>query len=146
MIPRFQSSGELPPGIHQATWAEVSARFGWNEHRRLLLDGLRRGIDALRHAGCATVYIDGSFVTTKDMPNDFDACWDIQGVDPARLDPVLLTLGDQRAAQKIKYLGEFLPSQTAIDRVGTVVLDFFQVSKDTGAVKGIVALDLRGAG
>jgi len=106
---------------------------------------LRRGVEALRLAGCTTVYIDGSFITTKEMPNDFDACWDIQGVDPARLDPILLTLGDQRAAQKIKFLGEFLPAQTAIDRVGTVVLDFFQISKDTGAVKGIVALDLRGA-
>ena len=145
MIPPFEPSGELPPGIHQTTWEEVASRFGWNEHRRRLLEGLRRGIEALRLAGCATVYIDGSFVTAKDMPNDFDAFWDIQGVEPARLDPILLVLGNQRAAQKVKYLGEFLPAQTPVDRVGTVVLDFFQVSKFTGAVKGIVALDLREA-
>ena len=28
MIPEFDISGNLPPGIHPATWAEVEARFG----------------------------------------------------------------------------------------------------------------------
>ena len=91
------------------------------------------------------MYIDGSFVSAQEVPNDFDACWDIQGVDSARLDPILLVLGNQRAAQKLKYLGEFLPAQAAVDRIGTVVLDFFQVSKDTGALESIIALDLREA-
>jgi hypothetical protein len=145
VIPPFDPSGDLPPGIHWADWQEISARFGWSEHRRRLLDGLGRGSDALRQAGCSTVYIDGSFVTAAEAPNDFDACWDTQGVDPGRLDPILLAFGSQRAAQKIKYLGEFLPAQAAVDLVGTVVLDFFQVNKYTGDPKGIVALDIRGA-
>ena len=144
MIPRFESSGELPPGIHLATWQEVTARFGWNEHRRRLLDGLRRGIDALRLAGCATVYIDGSFVTAREMPNDFDACWDIQGVSVALLDPILLIFENERAAQKMKYLGEFFPAQAAVDSSGTVFLEYFQFNTRTGRRKGVVAVDLRG--
>jgi len=145
VIPPFEASGDLPPGIHWATWEEMVARFGWNDQRQRLLDGLRRGIDALRFAGCSTIYVNGSFTTAAAAPNDFDACWDIQGVDVARLDPVLLTFDHQRAAQKLKYLGEFLPAQAAVGGIGTVFLDFFQTNRQTGAAKGIVALDLRGA-
>jgi hypothetical protein len=64
------------------------------------------------------VYIDGSFVTSGETPNDFDACWDIHGVDAARLDPVLLVFENQRAAQKIKYQGEFFSAQAAVDPAG----------------------------
>jgi hypothetical protein len=60
-------------------------------------------------AGCVTVYIDGSLVTAKETPGDFDACWEVTGVDVAQLDPILLTFDHQRMAQKLKYLGEFLP-------------------------------------
>ena len=42
----------------------------------------------------------GSFVTSRDAPGDFDACWDEQGVDPDALDPVLLTFDPGRATQK----------------------------------------------
>ena len=48
-------------------------------------------MENLKNAGCLTVYLNGSFVTNKEVPNDFDACWEEDGVDPAVLDPVLLT-------------------------------------------------------
>ena len=38
--------------------------------------GIRSAIDNLKEAGCLTVYINGSFVTAKQVPNDFDACWE----------------------------------------------------------------------
>ena len=47
-------------------------------------------IDSLRRAGCRTVYIDGSFATSKEIPNDFDVCWDEEDVAPELPDPVLL--------------------------------------------------------
>ena len=67
--------------------------------------GLREAMQSLKNAGCRTVYIDGSFVTDKEIPGDFDACWEEAWVDPLKLDPVLLTFADGRAAQKAKYLG-----------------------------------------
>jgi hypothetical protein len=79
---------------------------------------------ALQSAGCRTVYIDGSFVTTKLVPNDFDACWDIEGVDPESLDPVLLIFDEGRATQKAKYLGELLPAQLSESDSGGTFLDF----------------------
>ena len=60
-------------------------------------------------AGCRTVYIDGSFVTSKSEPGDYDACWDIDGVNVEALDLVFLDFSGRRAAQKRKYFGEFFP-------------------------------------
>ena len=77
------------------------------------------------------------------MPNDFDACWDIEGVDPDLLDPVLLTFDDSRAAQKAKYLGELFPAQLSEGGSGGSFLEFFQIDKETGNPKGIITLDLR---
>ena len=48
------------------------------------------------------MYLDGSFVTAKEFPSDFDGCWDPDGVDGAKLDPVLLVYDNLRAAQKAK--------------------------------------------
>lgn len=100
-------------------------------------------MQSLRVAGCKTVYIDGSFVTIKRNPGDFDGCWNIEGVEPELLDPVLLTFDAGRAAQKAKYLGELFPAQMSEGATGQTFLEFFQVEKETGAVKGIVVIDLR---
>jgi Family of unknown function (DUF6932) len=142
-IPDFDvATGNLPPGIHVATWEEVEAAFGSSARRQRLLAGLLRAMQALRAAGCTRAYIDGSFVTAKDAPGDFDACWEAQGVDPNTLDPVLLDFSNRRAAQKAKYGGElFIANQAAVP-AGTAFLDFFQRDKSTGDAKGIVAIDL----
>ena len=142
-IPDFDvATGNLPAGIHVATWEEVEAAFGSSARRQRLLAGLLRAMQALRAAGCTRAYIDGSFATAKDAPGDFDACWEAQGVDPNSLDPVLLDFSNRRAAQKAKYGGElFIANQAAVP-AGTAFLDFFQRDKSTGDAKGIVAIDL----
>jgi hypothetical protein len=96
--------------VHWASWEEVVDRFGTTAWRRELLRGLRGALEALKQAGCQTAYIDGSLVTDKESPGDFDACWDMAGVDPTLLDPVLSTFDPGRATQKAKYLGELFPS------------------------------------
>ncbi len=143
MLPAFNSDGNLPAGIHMAEWAEFTAKFGSTHRRQTLLMGLREALLNLRIAGCAAVYIDGSFVTAKPDPGDFDACWDITGVDPAVLDPVLLTFDNSRAAQKARYGGELFPAQLPEGLSGLTFLKFFQIDKSTGDPKGIVSIDLR---
>ena len=64
------------------------------------------GIESLRRAGCRTVYIDGSFATSKEIPNDFDACWEEAGVEPELLGPVLLRFDVGSAEQEARYLGK----------------------------------------
>jgi len=142
MVPPFTASGNLPPGVHWATWDEVAQRFGTTPYRVRLVEGLKLALQSLARAGCRTVYIDGSLVTAKETPGDFDACWDPEDVDVSRLDPTLLDFSNKRAAQKAKYGGELFPSSSWA-AAGKVFLDFFQIDKATGEAKGIVAIALQ---
>lgn len=144
MLPAFDLAGNLPSGVHEATWAEVVTRYGSTPHRLALLAGLKAALDALRLAGCRRAYVDGSFVTAKEAPADFDGCWEVDGVDLERLDPVLLTFADHRAAQKRKFGGEIFPSDWPADAQGTNFLRFFQRDRATGEAKGIITIDLEG--
>ena len=101
-------------------------------------------IESLRRAGCRTVYIDGSFVKCKEIPNDFDACWEEVGVEPELLDPVLLRFDAGRAEQKARYPGELFPASIGATVDVTSFLEFFQTERETGRTKGIVAVDLGG--
>ena len=144
MIPPFDANGILPPGVYWASWDEVTSRFGGSPWRQRLITGLRAALKNLKSAGCRTVYLDGSFVTSKNRPNDYDACWEETGVDPTALDPVLLTFDPGRAIQKAKYMGEFFPASITADPNGLSFYEFFQTDKRTGRPKGIVAIDLGG--
>lgn len=62
-------------------WDEAVDALGWGQRRRRLLDGLAEVIALLGAAGCRRIWVNGSFVTAKDEPGDFDACWDTDGVD-----------------------------------------------------------------
>jgi hypothetical protein len=145
MIPDLDAEGNLPPGIHPVNWGEFEAHCGSNPHRQRLLSGLRRAAQLLKIVGCQTIYVNGSFVTSKDVPSDFDGCWDRRGMDLLglqRADPVLLTFANRRAAQKAKYFGELFPADSLEGGSGLTFLNFFQRDKGTGKPKGILALDL----
>lgn len=98
-------------------------------------------LDALAAAGCRRAYIDGSFVGSKLAPADFDACWEVDGVNLALLDPILRAFGHQRAAQKMKFGGELFPADAAADATGTNFLRYVQRDGLTGRAKCIVAID-----
>lgn len=130
----------LPPGIHPATLADVKASFAFNPHRQRLFDGFERVTAVLEAAGCRAIYLDGGFVSDSPLPKDFDGCWDPTGVDPRKLDPVLLDYANDRAAQKQKYGGEMFISITQEVASGKTFLDFFQIERTTGAQKGVVLI------
>lgn len=131
----------LPPGVHDATLSEIEARFATTPHRRALFAGFVRVAQVLAAAGCRTVYLDGSFVTAKPHPGDFDGCWELAGVDPTRLDPVLLRFENKREAQKRKFQGEmFIAGYPGTP--GVTFLEFFQIEKFSGRPKGIIRIRL----
>ena len=144
MIPKFVDIGGpwnvLPPGVHDATIKEVEARFATSDHRKHLFSGFRNGVMALRKAGCRKVFLDGSFITEKPVPGDFDVCWDSTGVDPAKLDPVFLDFSDRRKKQKGHFHGEFFPANLLADEKH-FFLDYFQIDKYTGNTKGIICIN-----
>ncbi|MFY9512886.1 MAG: hypothetical protein WAQ05_18120 [Rubrivivax sp.] len=105
------------------------------------MDGLLDALRLLRAAGCRRVYLDGSLVTSKLEPGDFDACWGAAGVDFDRVDDRLLTFDRGRATQKAAFLGELFIADSRADPHGTLFRDFFQIDRD-GRRKGIVVIDL----
>ena len=73
-LPPCTASGNLPPGIHWATLAEMLERFGSGSPQRRLM-GLR--LERIYNVAWATGHLArcvvfGSFVTTKPSPNDVD--------------------------------------------------------------------------
>jgi hypothetical protein len=144
MIPEFDRSGLLPEGIHWTDMLAIHKRYGRNGLRLRLFAGLERGLIALRDAGCQNVYLNGSFITSKEYPADYDVCWDVKGVKLAALDPVFLDFSNRRAAQKTKYLGEYFPadSRAELSSPFRTFLNFFQTDKATGNKKGIIGIGI----
>lgn len=103
--------------------------------------GLRSVLRELASAGCRRAWLDGSFVTEKELPGDFDLAWDPDTVDHDALDEVLLDLDPPRLSQKEKYGGDVLPNVVE-GGSGMPFLDFFQQDAVTGQPRGIVELGL----
>src|SRR5437870_5230410 len=73
-LPDFIDSGDLPPGVHRATFAEMHKRFGnGSKQRRAVarrLDRIYQLVLSTRQLGRFVIF--GSFVTSKADPNDVD--------------------------------------------------------------------------
>jgi hypothetical protein len=72
--PRIPAGWFLPEGLHMASEADVTFRFGSSSpRRRRLALRLRRWIELARQVNARRLLIDGSFITAKPEPNDIDA-------------------------------------------------------------------------
>ena len=142
-IPAFREDGWLPTGHHQASW-EVVSRFGGDpgSRRSVLTARLVELRDALRNLGVTgCLLLDGSFVSAKQDPGDFDVLLigpcDIQAMK--EVTPELSRLLDtERAEKELGYSLFYIPSDSpARDLLGTL----WDVSKD-GIEKGVVEVQL----
>lgn len=149
-IPAFDERGNLPPGIHEATWADLVSHFGSGAARQALLTGLGRALEVLASAGCRRVWLAGSFVSDVEAregrpPGDVDVCWDLEGVDVARLAslaPELHPLLGETGARRRRFGGDYFP---VVEPLALGQLEAFQFDRD-GERKGIVLLVLEGGG
>jgi hypothetical protein len=72
-IPDFRDDGYLPEGLHPATEADVTFRFGGSTaRRRRLALRLRSWIALSRAVAAKRLFVDGSFVTAAPDPADVD--------------------------------------------------------------------------
>ena len=141
MLPAMDpSTGYLPPGIFQIQWNEVVQYFGINSHRLRLIGGLKAACRNLSIAGSKRLILDGSFVTAKSLPGDYDGVWESDGVDYSLLDPVLLDFSDERRAMNVKYLGELFPVHLN-EASGRRFVDFFRTDRN-GVERGLVRISL----
>jgi hypothetical protein len=142
----LNARGRLSEGIHDCTLAEVEAVFGWNARRRQLLQRMTNAFHDLHAMGCPRVWLDGSYVTDKPEPGDYDAVYEHSGMDQAALKVALPELFDRAAGRpqmKARFGGDLFPNvvEAASSRL---FVDFFQLDRDyPGERKGIVTIDLQ---
>ncbi len=142
----FNSRGKLVRGIHRATWDEFMERFIYNEQRLWLVQGLLAASLFLRAAGCMTVYVGGSFTSSKREPMDLDVCWKSEEVNWDYLDELAPVFTDPgiEAGDVIKELfrGDYFPSEGIEGISKKTFLEFFQWDRQNRR-RGVVALDIR---
>ena len=73
-LPSFNENGDLPPGIHRATLAETLQHFGTGSpQRKVIATRLERIYRlALSTGHLSHFVVFGSFITTREKPNDVD--------------------------------------------------------------------------
>jgi hypothetical protein len=154
MIPEFESDGLLPKGIHETTWELFCARFGNSSRKRKeLIKKIEVVLKILKEVGCQELYIDGSFVSRRNRPGDFDACWLRDGVDLSRLNQIAPILKHapgvfkgvdckQKYGGDIFQLSRLVPDPQNPNGRDITYLEFFQMDKESDQQKGIILLKL----
>jgi len=142
MIPGFRDDGYLPDGLHAASEASVTFRFGSSSsRRRRLILRLRRWLELSRLTNARRFLLDGSFVTSEEQPNDIDAVVLLaddfeqqvsRGLDPAlELEAMLLTRRPEEifAAEDLRDWNEWV--------------EFFSRTREPdGRRKGLMEIEL----
>lgn len=103
-LPAFDHRGDLPGGIHRATFAEVVARFGSGTPQRELVTSRLVHIYELaqRTGKLLRFVIFGSYVTAKPEPNDVDIILVMaENFEVAECDEQTQPLFDHLRAQQI---------------------------------------------
>lgn len=129
MLPEFDERGQLAPGVRLLGWSESTAAFGRSRKRRELIEGMHLALLNLKRAGCLAACIDGSFVTQRPGPSDYDGCWEASNVDTPPVDPVLFDHSHGRQLQKMVHGGEMLPEDPDPD--GRSAPEYFQTCSAT---------------
>ena len=74
LLPDFNDTGELPPGVYAATLEEAADRFGSGSAQRFLVtERLKRVFRLATQTGkLQRLFVYGSYITRKHSPNDVD--------------------------------------------------------------------------
>ena len=130
MIPPFDDSGCLPPGLHSAALAEIEARFGrQSELRRVQMESVRWMVELAVRAGVQRIVFHGSFVSDIMEPNDVDCVLLIGAGYPK----------DAAAAEAIDHGLPFLEINVVHKAPFNKIVRFFATDR-LGESKGMVEL------
>lgn len=138
--PDFNHAGDLPPGLHAGSRAEVLERFGTgDEQRRAVARRLKRVHTLACNTGMvARFIIFGSFITEEPAPNDVDIFLVME--DAFELDKVrgeTRHIFDHMAAHNLLGASIFwIPRAACLGGEDAAVLDW-QIKRD-GKLRGIV--------
>lgn len=144
MIPAFDQSGDLPPGVHTTTWIEFHnrfCRFTHSDRRPQLCRRLEQLVDEAKASGIVTrVLVGGSLVGETAEPNDFD-CIVVLGAETQyeTLHPDQLNVADAHIARN-RYNGDIFIAREGQNPL-LMYIDFFSRNRD-GKIVGIVEVTL----
>lgn len=143
MIPALTGDGMLPPGSHEATVEEVRRRFGTgNRTRTRLMRGLQAVLRMAGMAGASLLYLDGSFVTDKKEPGDWDAVL-LLPVGARIWSKEALALADRPEIRK-RHGGDLFTMMEEDTEVLAHYLEGVFVRDRHGRAKGMLVLRLKG--
>lgn len=146
-IPPLDANGHLPPGVHDASLAEIRRRFGrfqGTERRVRLQAALEAFVAEARVSGLVSaVIVNGSFTTWEEEPGDIDI------IILLRTDLKLATdlRPDQYNVVSARRVRSRYPLDARVFPAGSAALepmvDFFaQVRGQPGARKGMIRVTL----
>ncbi|OGA23773.1 MAG: hypothetical protein A3I02_06170 [Betaproteobacteria bacterium RIFCSPLOWO2_02_FULL_67_26] len=141
MLPPLDENGDLAAGIHQATWAEITRRFGTATETRVhaLARLLHLHELAVRTGKLKRFCVFGSFVTSAPDPHDIDVALlmaaDFRVEESPRECRTLFLHAEAQAryGASIFWLREGMLS----DELMREFFDTWQIKRD-GAKRGIV--------
>ncbi len=143
-LPAFREDGWLPEGHHAATWQEVALRLGGEagSRRAAIFSSLLRWRDAVVVKGMAgLVILDGSFVSSKEAPGDFDLffLYDEAAEALLRNDSEARSLTDYQACRAQGFLGDIYALPASLQKFSPTLsgLDMFDSDRQ-GTPKGVV--------
>jgi len=146
MVPVFNNEGVLPEGVYEMSFTEFEERFVFNTRRKEIYAAFLILVKDLKAINCRAVYVDGSYVTAKELPKDIDVCWeDDEEIDWKLLDtkyPIFFDLDPPRKAQQLRYRADVFPANIYEGNSGKLFKDFFQQNKETGNLKGITKINI----
>jgi hypothetical protein len=141
-LPTFESTGDLPPGIHGATLPEVRARFGTQTpRRRMVAARLVRVFEVAASTGhVARFIVFGSFITAKLEPNDVDVFMLLDDqFDAGRLTGEARLLFDHAAAQAHFGASVFWVRRLAAMGGEGATVEYWGIRRE-GGVRGLVEI------
>jgi len=145
MLPAFNHNGNLPEGIHLATEDEVFERFATPSARRQWLGEQLWSLMALAKSTgqLARVFLWGSFVTSKEVPNDLDVLLVMSTEFAVEAVPALAQVVFDHVQARLRFQADVFWTKASLDpQVLHLWLDTYQTGKDftrRGIVEVIVA-------
>lgn len=135
----FNSNGHLHKTV-ELTLAEFELHFGTNDWRKVRIRNALIFFEIFSTCGCTTVYIGGSFISTKLRPDDIDLCFDLQNVNYDKVEEVFPDFFD------CNKIGEIHRNSKChilyFDKTNIQYLRMLEKDKD-GYPKGLVKINLK---
>jgi hypothetical protein len=142
MIPDFNDDGILPSGRYNCTLADAEDRFANNDARKIIWKNFQAVLVEMKAEGLTgNLYLDGSYVTDKSIPNDIEVVLDVtsETKEQQALAILFYTYHHSRLRSILKV--DWYPS---LPNQNDFVSFFEYIGEKTAAQKKLNAKDLKG--